>query len=153
MSTTRTDTAHRVIGASPDTIYRAFLDADSLMSWLPPNNMTGRVLELEPREGGRYRFELRYNESGAGKSSEQTDISKGRFLEMVDGRRIKQSVEFESDDPSFAGEMTMTWTFEAASGGTKVTVTAENVPSGIRKEDHDVGLASSLENLATFVER
>ncbi len=114
--------------------------------------MTGRVLEFDPRTGGRYRIELTYESPGDGKTSAGTDITSGRFLDLERDRRIVQSVEFESDDPSFAGEMIMTWTFdETSDGGTEVTVTAENVPTGISKADHEVGLASSLENLDRYV--
>jgi hypothetical protein len=73
-------------------------------------------------------------------------------LQLVPGRRIWQSVEFESSDPTFAGEMTMTWSFDPASEGAMVTVTADNAPSDISKADHDAGLRSSLDNLAGFVE-
>lgn len=62
-----------------------------------------------------------------------------------------QSVEFESADAAFSGEMTMTWSFEPESAGTRVTITADNVPAGIGKADHDEGLRSSLENLARYV--
>jgi uncharacterized protein YndB with AHSA1/START domain len=151
----RIDEAQRLIRAEPDAIYAAFLDISSLEAWLPPGDMTGRVLELDAREGGRYRIELRYGDGaadGVGKTTGRTDVSKGRFVEMVPGRRIKQSVEFESKDPAFAETMMITWSFEATPQGTLVTVTAENVPNGIRKEDHDAGLRSSLENLARFVE-
>jgi uncharacterized protein YndB with AHSA1/START domain len=151
----RIDEARRLIHAAPEQIYAAFLDASALMAWLPPGNMTGRVLELDAREGGRYRIELRYADGardGVGKTTGRTDVSKGHFVEMVPGRRIKQSVEFESNDPAFAEAMIITWSFEATLQGTLVTVTAENVPSAIRKEDHDAGLRSSLENLARFVE-
>jgi hypothetical protein len=72
---------------------------------------------------------------------------------MTPGRRIRQSVEFDSGDPAFAGEITITWSFEPARDGTLVTVTADHVPSGISKADHDAGLTSSLDNLARFVER
>lgn len=125
------------------------------MQWLPPAGMTGRGLEYDFRGGGRYRIELRYADetSAPGKTTGGTDITRGRFVELVPGRRIVQSVEFESSDPAFAGEMTMTWSFEAAPGGALVTVTADNVPSGIRKADHDAGLRSSLDNLAGFFER
>jgi uncharacterized protein YndB with AHSA1/START domain len=144
-----------LIAAPPERIYAAFIDAEALMAWLPPAGMTGRVLELEAREGGQYRIELRYGEQtadGAGKTTGRTDVSKGRFVELVPGQRIKQSVEFESNDPAFAGEMMMTWSFRATPPGTMVTVTAENVPSSISKADHDAGMTSSLENLARFVE-
>jgi uncharacterized protein YndB with AHSA1/START domain len=150
----RTDTASLAIAAKPDTIYGAFADPDALMAWLPPGNMTGRVLEYDFREGGRYRIELTYDEAGppgAGKTTERTDISSGRFLSLKPGERIVQSVEFESADASFAGEMVMTWTFESVGERTRVTITAEDVPPGISKADHEVGLRSSLENLARYL--
>lgn len=151
----RSDTASRAIGASPDTIYQAFEHAASLLQWLPPSGMSGRALEYDFRPGGRYRIELRYDNvmsTASGKTTDRTDISKGHFLELVPGRRIKQSVEFESSDQAFAGEMTLTWSFEPAPEGAMVTVTADNVPSGISKADHDAGLKSSLDNLARLVE-
>jgi uncharacterized protein YndB with AHSA1/START domain len=152
----RTDIASRVIGAPPDVIYQAFARPASLMRWLPPSGMSGQVLEYDFRDGGHYRIELRYDHktgAGSGKTTDRTDITKGRFLELLPGRRIKQSVEFESSDPAFAGEMTMTWLFESAPAGSIVTVIAENVPSGIGKADHDAGLKSSLDHLAEVVER
>jgi uncharacterized protein YndB with AHSA1/START domain len=152
----RTDIASRVIGAPPNVIYQAFARPASLMRWLPPSGMSGRVLEYDFRAGGHYRIELHYDEitgAGSGKTTDRTDITTGRFLELLPGRRIKQSVEFESSDPAFAGEMTLTWLFEPAPEGSIVTVTAENVPSGISKADHDAGLKSSLDHLAGVVER
>jgi uncharacterized protein YndB with AHSA1/START domain len=152
----RSDAATRVIAAPPDVIYQAFANAASLMQWLPPSGMSGQALEYDFREGGRYRIELRYDQktsNDSGKTTDRTDITSGRFLKLIPGRRITQSVEFESGDPAFAGAMTMTWAFDSAHGGTTVTVTADNVPSGIAKADHDAGLRSSLENLAAFVER
>ena len=150
----RTDTASVVVAARPSTVYRAFADPDALMAWLPPGNMTGRVLLYDFREGGRYRIELTYDEAGppgAGKTTDRSDVSAGRFLSLEPGARIVQSVEFESADASFAGEMVMTWTFDADGDGTRVTITAENVPPGISKADHDAGLRSSLENLARYL--
>ena len=144
-----------MIHASPETIYRAFASADALMQWLPPAGMSGRALEYDFQEGGRYRIELSYDEespSEPGKSTDRTDITHGRFLEVRPGLRITQSVEFESSESAFAGEMTMTWSFDTTPEGTLVTVTADNVPNGITKADHDAGLRSSLENLAAFVE-
>ena len=153
----RTDTAERFIQASPDALFEAFIDPDKLMAWLPPSGMSGRALLFEPREGGRYRIELIYEtaamQGGKGKTGERSDVSSGRFVALEPGRRIVQSVVFDSDDPEFAGEMIVTWTFEPAGAGTNVTVKADNVPAGISAEDHQAGLDSSLENLARFVER
>lgn len=150
----RSDEASLVIHASPDAIYQAFASADALMQWLPPAGMSGRALEYDFQEGGRYRIELRYDAEPStepGKSTGRTDISYGTFLDVRPGRRITQSVAFESSDAAFAGEMTMTWSFDTTPEGTLVTVTADDVPSGIGKADHDAGLRSSLENLAAFV--
>nr|WP_165373840.1 MULTISPECIES: SRPBCC domain-containing protein [Sorangium] len=152
----RTDTASLVVAARPDAVYRAFADPDALITWLPPEGMTGRVLDYDFREGGRYRIELTYEEaapSGGGKTTERTDVSAGRFLSLEPGKRIVQSVEFESSDASFAGagEMMMTWSFEPLPAGTRITITAENVPPGISQADHDAGLRSSLENLARYL--
>ncbi len=76
----------------------------------------------------------------------------GRFVELIPDRKIVWQAEFASDDPAFAGTMTMTWRFDAVPEGTHVTILCENVPDGIRREDHDEGLRSTLENLARFVE-
>ena len=147
----RADSASLMIAHDSDALYRTFADPGVLMSWLPPENMTGRVLEYDFREGGRYRIELTYDDTasaGVGKSSRRTDITTGSFLALDAGKRIVQSVEFESADESFAGRMLMSWSFEAVPTGTLVTVTAEGVPPGISREDHDAGLRSSLANLA-----
>lgn len=88
-----------------------------------------------------------------GKSSEHSDVVEGRFVELVPNVRVVQLIEFESDDPAFGGSMTMTWSLIRVSGGTEVSISCENVPNGISKEDHAIGLASSLKNLAAFVER
>lgn len=151
----RVDSASRVIKASPQTIYEAFVDPGSLVSWLPPKGMKGHIYEFEARAGGVYRMSLTYigtDHSTQGKTSEHVDIVKGRFLEFIPNERIVQLVEFDSDDPVFAGEMIMTWTLAAGLDGTTVTIVCENVPEGIRKEDHDVGMRSTLENLAVFTE-
>ena len=151
----RTDRASLVIASMPDAIYAAFADPAALMMWLPPGTMTGRVLEYDFREGGRYRIALTYDDNAVpgtvGKTTERTDVSAGRFLSLKPGKSIVQSVEFESEDAAFAGEMIMTWLFEPTTAGTKVTITAESVPPGINQDDHDAGLRSSLENLANFL--
>ena len=150
----RTDTATRFIPASAAALYRAFVEPDRLIAWLPPRGMSGRILLFEPRQGGRYRIELTLEEGEprhSGKTTERTDIASGRFLELIPDRRIVQTAEFESADPAFAGTMVMTWSLDAGPGGTRVTVGAADVPEGISAEDHQAGLASSLENLERFV--
>jgi|SRR5690625_3890602 len=150
----RTDSASRVIMASPQTIYQAFLNPESLVSWLPPKGMSGQIDMFDPREGGTYKVTLTYetDHSNPGKTSENTDVFQGRFLNLVPDKQIVQLVKFDSDDPDFSGEMIQKWLMEGTSGGTKVTIICENVPKGIRKEDHGIGLRSTLENLAFFTE-
>lgn len=149
----RTDSASRIIDASPQSIYRAFIDPDALTSWLPPKGMTGQMHAFDARPGGCYRMTLTYQDTEhAGKTSENSDTVEGKFVELVPNERIVQEVDFQSDDAAFAGTMTMTWSIAAVPGGSEVTILCENVPEGIRKEDHDAGLKSTLENLAAFVE-
>jgi uncharacterized protein YndB with AHSA1/START domain len=151
---TRTDRASRLIKAPAAKLYGAFLDPEALVRWLPPDGMTGEILAFDPLAGGGYRMALRYEgeDHTPGKSDEDGDLVEVRFLKLVPNRLILQAADFESDDPAFAGTMTMSWTFEAAEGGTRVAIVCENVPQGIRKADHDAGLKSSLKNLAAFVE-
>jgi uncharacterized protein YndB with AHSA1/START domain len=155
MANERIDSASRVIKATPETIYRAFLDANALVRWLPPDGMTGRIDAFDPREGGEYRITLTYerpDHSASGKTSDHADVTRGCFLQLIPGRKIVQSVRFESDDPRFAGEMRMTWLLEPDPEGTAVRVIADNVPSGIAPQDHQAGFAHTLANLAAFVE-
>jgi uncharacterized protein YndB with AHSA1/START domain len=150
----RTDEASIEVAADPGEVYAAFADRDALVRWLPPGTMAGRILDYDFREGGRYRIALTHGEDSpgnVGKTSERTDVSSGRFVELVPRQRIVQSVEFESTDSAFAGEMMLTWSFAPTATGTRVTITAENVPQGISRADHAAGLRSSLENLAKFL--
>jgi uncharacterized protein YndB with AHSA1/START domain len=126
--------------ASPQCIYDAHIDPEALVSWLPPAGMKARLDSYDPHAGGTYRMVLAYDQGDyatLGKTSAHADVMRGRFVELVPHERIVQVVDFESDDPAFAGEMTMTWRFTPASGGTNVEVRAENVPAGIRPEDHE----------------
>jgi uncharacterized protein YndB with AHSA1/START domain len=150
----RTDSASRIIKASPQTIYEAFLDPKAWVVWLPPEGMSGRIDRFDPREGGTYRMVLTYKapDVSAAKSSENSDVVEGRFVKLVPNEGVVQVVKFESDDPAYSGEMQMTWSLAAVPAGTEVTITAENVPSGIRPEDHEAGMNSTLANLAVFVE-
>ena len=151
----RTDVASRVIGAPPAQVFAALLDRDALMAWLPPRGMTGSFERFDPRPGGSYRLVLTYADpSGApGKAAPVSDVVEARFVDIVPDHRVVQAVDFVSDDPAFAGTMTMTWEVTAVEGGTRVDIVAEDVPDGISAEDHATGLASSLANLAEHLER
>ncbi|WP_028562353.1 SRPBCC domain-containing protein [Paenibacillus pinihumi] len=150
----RIDTASRVIRASAQVIYQAMLKPEALALWLPPEGMSAQIDTFDTREGGIYNMTLIYegDEKIQGKTSENRDVTEGVFLELIPDERIVKTVHFHSEDTRFSGEMIQKWLLEAHSEGTKVTVICEDVPEGIRKEDHDVGLRSTLENLAVFTE-
>jgi uncharacterized protein YndB with AHSA1/START domain len=151
---TRTDTASRLIMAPPDLVYRALVDPAMVIEWLPPKGARGSIDEFDPRSGGAFRMTLTFEDSNhiKGKSTSGTDVVQGQFVELEANRRITQKFAFDSADPAFAGTMTMIWTLEPQVEGTLLTVTAEDVPAGIRAEDHEAGMASSLSNLAALIE-
>ncbi|MCA0277804.1 MAG: SRPBCC family protein [Proteobacteria bacterium] len=149
----RTDTGSRLIKASAETIYRALVDPEAVASWRPPQGMRAEILAFEPREGGTFRMAFIYEDAGShGKTSDNADVFEGRFVELVPDRRVVEVVEFESDDPAFAGAMRIVTTLEPVAGDTRVTVSCEDVPPGISEDDHRQGIASSLANLAAFTE-
>jgi len=150
----RTDIASRIIGATPEAIYDAFVDPEAQTRWLPPEGMTGKFDRFEPWPGGHYRLTLTFSgeHATAGKSSADADAVEGRLVELIPGERIVQTADFESDDPAYAGTMTMTWELRPVPDGTEVTIIASDVPPGISAEDHAQGLASTLSNLADFLE-
>ena len=151
----RTDSASRVVAAPPARVYAAFVDEEALVAWLPPQGMTARFERFDLRPGGSYRLVLTYTDAAtaSGKATPDSDIVEARFVALVPEIRVVQAVDFASDDPAFAGTMTMTWEVSAVDGGTRVQITAADVPDGISAEDHAKGLASSLANLARYVER
>jgi uncharacterized protein YndB with AHSA1/START domain len=151
----RTDSASRVIAAPLERVYAALVDPDALTAWLPPEGMSGRFERFDARPGGSYRMVLTYADaSGApGKATADSDIVEGRFLDVVPGARVVQAVDFVSDDPAYAGTMTMTWEVTAVDAVARVEIRADDVPDGISAEDHAAGLASSLANLAAYLER
>ena len=150
----RTDRAARVIAAPPATVYGALVDRESVEAWLPPDGMRGRIEHWDPRPGGGFRMVLTYLDppDDGGKTSDATDVVEVGFADLVPPDRVVQQAVFESDDPSYAGTMTMTWDLVPTGEGTEVTVTATDVPPGIDQAVHEVGLASSLANLAAHVE-
>jgi uncharacterized protein YndB with AHSA1/START domain len=116
--------------------------------------MTGAFERFDPRPGGSYRLVLTYADASAarGKATTDTDIVESRFVELVPGARVVQAVDFVSGDPAYAGTMTMTWEVTEVDDGTCVDIIADNVPDGIAADDHAAGLASSLANLADYLE-
>jgi uncharacterized protein YndB with AHSA1/START domain len=116
--------------------------------------MTATFERFDPRPGGSFRLILIYDDptDAPGKSSVDSDVVEVRYLDIVPNDRVVQAADFTSDDPAFAGTMMMTWTVQAVDGGTRVEITANEVPDGIAADDHAAGLASSLENLARHVE-
>ena len=130
---TRTDTASRLVKASPGAVYNAFADPAVLARWLPPRGMRARIERFEPHPGGLYRMVLTYDDpaEAPGKATTDSDIIEGRFVALDPGERIVWEVGFVSDDPAFVGTMTVTWRFKEVRDGTEVTVLCQNVPAGI----------------------
>lgn len=157
-NTNRETSVSVIINAPRNTVFNAFLSAESVATWLAPNNMIGTVHTFAPRKGGKIHMSLTYNDvtespdGKGGKSSSDSDTFQGTFLEIVPEQKIVWLTEFDSPDPAFAGKMTLTWSFADVDDGTEVTVHCENIPIGVRLEDNEVGSRSSLEKLAQFLE-
>lgn len=156
MGTERKDTASKIIKASAGEIYQAIVDPRALACWLPPENMKAQINLFEPWEGGRYQITLSYDDPDDkkrfAKSSDGSDITRGKFLTLLPDKCVRQSVEFVSENPEFAGTMTMTYKLAAGGEGTLVTIIAEHVPKGILAEDHLAGMNATLANLAHYLE-
>jgi uncharacterized protein YndB with AHSA1/START domain len=145
----------RIIKAPRRAVYEACLDPATLAKWRVPDNMTAHVHVFEAREGGTYRMSLTYRDwsrSPVGKTSEDTDTFRGRFVELVPGEKIVEAIAFDSRDPKFGGEMTMTTRLVDADGGTQVTVLCQGLPPGIRPADNEEGTRQALQKLAGLVE-
>ncbi len=141
---TNTIRLHRVLRAEPDTVYRAFLDAEAMVKWLPPHGFTGKVHHADARVGGTYK--MSFTNFGTGSSHSFG----GTYLELVPGERIRHTDDF--DDPNLPGEMEVTVTLEAVSVGTDVHIVQEGVPDVIPPEACYLGWQESLTLLAQLVE-
>lgn len=150
----RTDRFQRQIAATPAALYQALVKREALERWLPPGGMVGRIEQFESGPGGGFRMELTYLDSAdsPGKNSGSSDVTEVEIAALEPDARVMWRIDFVSDDPSFAGTMTMTWTLAEVDGGTEVSVRADDVPPGISASDHEAGIASSLVNLAAYVE-
>ena len=135
---------HRVLRATPERIYRAFLDADAMAKWLPPNGFTGKVHQLDARVGGSYRMSFTNFTSGHSHSFG------GEYLELVPHERIRHTDRF--DDPNLPGEMQTTITLTKVSVGTGVSIVQEGVPDVIPPEACYLGWQESLTLLTQLVE-
>jgi len=141
---TNTLRLHRVLRAPPERVYRAFLDADDLAKWLPPNGFTCKVHQHDPQVGGNYRMSFTNFSSGNRHSFG------GTYRELVPGERIRYNDHF--DDPNLPGEMTTTITLNAVSCGTELHVVQEGLPEMIPVEQCYVGWQESLVLLGKLVE-
>src|SRR5580692_1940721 len=135
---------HRVLRASPEKIYRAFLDADAMAKWLPPNGFTGKVHRVDARVGGGYQMSFTNFRSGKSHSFG------GTYLELKPNERIRYSNKF--DDPKMTGEMQTTITLKQVFCGTDLTVVQEGIPAVIPAEACYLGWQESLALLAKLVE-
>lgn len=145
----------KIIKAPRKAVYQACLDPDAVAAWRSPEHMKGQVHVFDAREGGTFRVSLTYQDpehSPGGKTSEDTDTFQGRFIELVPDEKIVEIIEFESQDPRFAGEMKITTSFTDTDEGTEITVLCQDIPPGIRPEDNEMGSKQSLQKLATLIE-
>ncbi len=142
-----------MIAARPERVFAALVDRDALVAWLPPAGMHATFEHFDARPGGSYRLVLTYDDpaGSSGKATADSDVVDVRFVDIEPNTRVVQAVDFVSDDPAFAGTMTMTWAVRSVGAATLVEFTADDVPDGISAEDHAAGMASSLEHLATYL--
>lgn len=135
---------HRVLQATPDRVYRAFLDPDAMVKWLPPNGFTGKVHHMDARTGGSYKMSFTNFTTGNSHSFG------GEYLELVQNERIRHTDRF--DDPGLPDTMQVTVTLKKLSFGTELNITQEGVPDVIPAESCYVGWQESLALLAKLVE-
>jgi uncharacterized protein YndB with AHSA1/START domain len=143
-TTTNTVRLHRVLRATPDRVYRAFLDPDAMVKWLPPHGFTGKVHELNAKVGGVYKMSFTNFSTGGSHSFG------GKYLELVPNQRIRHTDRF--DDTNLPGEMITTVVITPVSVGVELNVTQEGIPAAIPAEACYLGWQESLTLLAQLVE-
>src|SRR6185369_16895907 len=117
---------HRVLRATPERVYRAFLDADAMAKWLPPNGFTGKVHHVDAKVGGTYKMSFTNFSTG------QSHSFGGENLELVPNERIRHTDEF--DDPNLPGKMQTTVSIRQVSFGTELDIVQEGIPAAIPPE-------------------
>jgi uncharacterized protein YndB with AHSA1/START domain len=135
---------HRVLTTKPDKLYRAFIEADALAKWLPPNGFTCTVHHLDAKVGGTFKMSFRNFTTGHSHSFG------GDYLELVPGERVRYTDKF--DDPNLPGAMHVTVTLRKVLVGTEIHIVQENIPDAIPEEACYLGWQESLRNLAKLVE-
>jgi len=135
---------HRVLRATPERVYRAFLDSEAMAKWLPPNGFTGKVHHMDARVGGSYKMSFTNFTTGKSQSFG------GEYLELVPHERIRHTDRF--DDSNLPGLMQVTISLKKVSCGTEVNITQEGVPDIIPAEACYLGWQESLALLAKLVE-
>ena len=141
---TNTIRLHRVLRATPERVYRAFLDADAMAKWLPPNGFTGKVHHLDAKVGGTYKMSFTNLSTGRSHSFG------GTYVELVPHERLRYTDKF--DDPNLAGTIQVTVLLKEVSVGTEVNIVQEGIPDVIPPEACYLGWQESLQNLARLVE-
>jgi uncharacterized protein YndB with AHSA1/START domain len=141
---TNTIQLHRVLRATPEKIYRAFVDPDAMVKWLPPNGFTGKVHHMDGKVGGTYK--MSFTNFTTGKSHSFG----GTYVELTPHERIRYTDKF--DDPNLPGEMRATITLKPVSCGTELNIVQEGVPAVIPAEACYLGWQESLMLLAKLVE-
>jgi uncharacterized protein YndB with AHSA1/START domain len=141
---TNTIRLHRVVRATPEKVYRAFLNADAMSKWLPPHGFTCTVHHLDAKVGGTYKMSFTNFTTGNGHSFS------GKYLELVPGERLRYTDKF--DDPNMAGDITVTIALKKVSCGTELNIEQAGVPAVIPPEMCYLGWQESLAQLATLVE-
>jgi uncharacterized protein YndB with AHSA1/START domain len=135
---------HRVLRATPERVYGAFLDSEAVVKWLPPNGFTGKVHHMDARVGGSYKMSFTNFTTG------KRHFFGGEYLELVPNERICHTDKF--DDPNLPGLMHVTITFKKVSCGTEVNIKQEGIPDIIPAEACYLGWQESLALLAKLVE-
>jgi len=135
---------HRVLQAPPERVYKAFVDPDAMVKWLPPHGFVGKVHQIDARVGGW--FKMSFTNLHTGKS----ESFGGKFLELVPGLRIRHTDKF--DDSNLPGEMQNTISLKKVSVGTDVEIVQEGIPEAIPVEACYLGWQESLSLLAQLVE-
>ncbi len=151
----RSTTNFRDIKATSKEVYDAFLTPSALEFFQAPGEMTAKISQFEPRVGGGYQMTLSYPEGEMkmkGKTSEKEDKFSAKFVELHPHTKIIESVQFDSEDAAFSGEMIMEIKLEQIEMGTRVTFVFNNIPKGIDLKDNEAGTLSTLEKLAEYLE-